>query len=55
MFTQLSRCTDFNEIWHINTSVLEEGHRLLFTAITEIHADGAPGESKSYRMIENIK
>lgn len=39
-FSRLYRYTDFNGIMHEESLMLNEGHRLLFTAITNIHADG---------------
>lgn len=37
--------TDFNEICHGHTLIPEKGHKLLFTASTDIHASGAAGKS----------
>lgn len=37
------RCTNFIEIRHRDTLILEEGHRLLFTAKVKIHVSGGAG------------
>lgn len=34
-----------NEILYGDTFIIEEGHRLVFTAITDIHASKTPGKS----------
>lgn len=34
----MNRCTDFNNIYYGDILILEEVHRLLFTAITNKHA-----------------
>lgn len=41
MLSWLNCYIDFNEIWHEDTLILDEGHRLIFTAITEINMGGA--------------
>lgn len=40
-FSCLNCYTDFIDIWHEHTLILEEDHWLLFTAIIKINADGA--------------
>lgn len=42
--SRLNRFTDFNEISIGDTLIVEEGRRLLFTAITNIHVDGIGGK-----------
>lgn len=37
--SRLSCCTDFNDIWHGDTLVFEEGQKLLVGAITDTYAD----------------
>lgn len=41
----LNRFADFNTIRREDTSMLEEGFRLLFTGTTGIHADCAAGKN----------
>lgn len=36
-------CADFHKIWHGNSLILDKGHRLLFTPITDTHVGGAAG------------
>lgn len=37
--------TDLNEIWDEDTLILEEGYRLQFTAIADMHTGGAADKS----------
>lgn len=45
-FSRLNCSNDFIEIWHRSTFILEEGYRLLITAMTDIHAGGAASKSQ---------
>lgn len=45
MLSQFKSYTDFSEIWHGDTLLCEEEHRLLFTPITDVHTGGAIGKS----------
>lgn len=38
--SQWNRYTDFNEIWDVAYMILEEGHKELFIAATDIRTDG---------------
>lgn len=42
--TRLSRYTDFHTIWYLDSLILEESHKQLFTRIVYMHADRAVGK-----------
>lgn len=52
--TQLSRCTDRDEILHKDTLIFEDGYWLLFTAITDKHTGGT-AEKANDKLKEKVK
>lgn len=43
-FPRRNYSTDFNEIFYEDTSVLEQGHKLFLSAISDIQAGGVEGK-----------